>query len=246
MSPQIPSEGYYLQFPSFLRFSHLKHVLTTREYPFNFFEGSDQKKFLEYFGMPDSRLVIPRQIHGSDIAVIDDSFSDESHETLTADAVLSLKKGIWIGILVADCAPLLYYDPVQPIVAVVHVGWRGLIQDIHLKVLSFLTQRFSSCTNDIWVGIGPAVGPCCFQVKEEVARQFQNRRAASLYLIQKNHYQYTIDLRGFIFSELIELGILSEHIDLIPYCTSCRTDLFYSYRREGKSTGRILLAAALK
>ena len=96
------------------------------------------------------------------------------------------------------------------------------------------------------IGIGPGIGPCCFEVGKEVSDRFEKRSIISAQFVHHiSEQKALVDLRGLITADLVMAGIPLENIEIMNYCTSCCTDLFYSYRKEGKTTGRMLLAARL-
>jgi len=237
--------NHSLQFPSLGRFTQLSHCLTTRNFPHDVTKPPGQKNFLKFFGNSRSSLVLPHQTHSSEIQVIMSDHQFPLDKQIVGDGLMTQQKNIWIGILVADCFPILYFDPVQAIIAVVHAGWRGIDQDIHLKTLLYMSDTMNSSLNTLRIGIGPGIGSCCFKVGKEVSEKFRQRTFSSQYVKTLSEHKDTIDLRGILIAEFQETGIPIEHIEYMDFCTVCRSDLFYSYRKEGKSTGRFMLAARL-
>ncbi|HCU22622.1 MAG TPA: hypothetical protein DF698_07025 [Candidatus Atribacteria bacterium] len=99
---------------------------------------------------------------------------------------------------------------------------------------------------NIFIGIGPGIGSCCFEVGKEVSDKFEKKSTiAAQFVHPVSEQKALVDLRGLITSDFMMAGIPLENIENMNYCTSCCSDLFYSYRKEGKNTGRMLLAARL-
>jgi len=118
-------------------------------------------------------------------------------------------KNICITILVADCVPLLFFDPQRKIIGVAHAGWRGTLRSIAANTVNTMVRTFSSLPEDIVVGIGPSIGPCCYKVGPKVISRVDD-------ILHKRE--------GFV--------------ELARICTQENTDLFFSYRHEHGDTGR--------
>lgn len=236
-----------LQFTSLKRFSQLSHGITTRHFKPDISTSQGQSYFLKINRADQSTLILPKQIHSSEILIIERKDLSLKKEQLVGDAVITNQLNIWIGILVADCFPILIFDPINRVVAVVHAGWRGIEQNIHLKTIYYLCKFVKCSLKNLFIGIGPGIGSCCFEVEKEVSEKFKKRSSATIQFIHNvSNQKDTIDLRGILNVELIAAGIPLDNIENMNYCTACRSDLFYSYRKEGKNTGRMLLAAGLK
>jgi YfiH family protein len=190
-------------------------------------------------------LVTVRQVHGNRVLVIDKETEVSSllhkGERPEADAILTNKKGLAIGVLTADCVPVILVDPVKEVVGIVHAGWRGTVAEICGKAVTNMRDHFGSHTEDISAAIGPSIGPCCYEVGEEVAANFLTGSFQEKVVVtNRAGGRGKLDLRKANRLLLLESGVEEGNISVSPLCTSCNTDLFFSYRREGAPTGRQL------
>ena len=145
------------------------------------------------------------------------------------DALVTGTAGLYVTVRTADCLPLLMVDARLKRVAAVHAGWRGTIACIPQAAIGAM----GSNPADVWVAIGPGIGPCCFEVGEDVAREFgQSRR------------QY-IDLFAYNYKKLLEFGVPPRQIAAEAPCTQCRASEFHSFRRDKAEAGRMHAAIAL-
>lgn len=157
------------------------------------------------------------------------------------DAHITDRHGIALGVVTADCVPVLLIDRKKRIVAAVHAGWRGTAKKILQKTVKKMLDSFGSKPEDMIAGIGPAIGQCCYEVDEKVIdpmkKEFDylNRFSA-----QKKESKWYIDLQMINREQLIETGLMPDNINIVSLCTSCHSDLFYSYRRDGAGTGRMM------
>ena len=173
----------------------------------------------------------PKQIH-SDIVL----GADEGRGCLgEGDALISSIAGQRIGIRTADCVPLLLADPDRPVVAAVHAGWRGTVAEIAVKTVRRMHEDFGSDPGRIYAAIGPAIGECCFEVGAEVAEQFERWFPNSKNLTHVN-------LAETNYRQLLESGLLPEHIDDQRLCTACDAERFHSFRRDREQSGRMVAA----
>jgi polyphenol oxidase len=192
--------------------------------------------------MMEGELVFVNQVHGDGILV----FSENSHHTswgrgnrpLVGDAMVTDIPGKNLVIQVADCQPVLLHDPVRKVVANVHSGWKGSIQNIIGKTINVMCKIFFSDPQDIIACIGPSLGPCCgefINYREEIPRHF---------------WKYMDDNRHFNFwavsaDQLRDAGVCSHRVAVSGICTVCCSDRFFSFRTE-KTTGRFAAVIGLK
>lgn len=235
-----------LCFKTLKLFSQLTHCLTTRHYERDITTNQGQEYFLKSNQSDQFNFILPKQVHGSKIQVVKNENLLLNKKQFEADAIITNQMNVWIGILVADCFPILAFDPSVNTIAVIHAGWRGIDQNIHLKTIQHLFKFMNCSIKNLLIGIGPGIGSCCFEVGKEVIDKFKKRSLSTAQFIhQTSEQKALVDLRGIIISDLTQVGVSLDNIENMDYCTSCFTDLFYSYRKEGKNTGRMLLAARL-
>jgi len=182
----------------------------------------------------DKNIVSARQVHGTDSIIFkegeDSVFSEDSKEPLVGDALISNKNQILFMIKVADCQPVMVYDPKQRVAANIHSGWRGSVKNIIGNTIRVMEDKFNCKSSDLIAGIGPSLGPCCAEFvnyKEEIPEA---------YWTYKNQDDY-FDFWAVSKEQLCNAGVFPENIHLSNICTKCRTDLFFSYRGE-ETTGR--------
>lgn len=195
-------------------------------------------------GLAPGSLLTVRQVHGNDVAVVGGSGPSVSPDT-EADAIVTLP-GTAAGVLTADCLPVLIYDPATGAAAAVHAGWRGAAAGVVQRAVSAMRGAFGSMPRNMTAALGPAIGPCCFEVGPEVRDEF----TALLGGAYADHFaegeggKLRLNLAGAVAEQLTDLGLDDDNIDSsTSLCTSCRTDLFFSHRRErgeGGGTGRQL------
>jgi len=137
----------------------------------------------------------------------------------------------------ADCQGVLLYDPEANVVAAVHCGWRGAVQNILAKTVETMVREFGSGAGDIRAAIGPSLGPCCGEFKG-----YRNIFPVEFRDFMGEHSHF--DMWAVSCGQLKEAGLREENIEVATLCTKCNTHLFYSYRAD-KSTGRFGAAIAL-
>jgi YfiH family protein len=149
------------------------------------------------------------------------------------DALITREPGVAVSVRTADCFPILLADPVRRAIAAVHAGWRGTAGEIVLQTLEQMGAQFGTRPNDVIAAIGPGIGACCYEVGEEVARQFGQESAGRL------------DLEGENYRQLIRAGVPPAHIDQLNTCTFCNATLFYSWRRDRDPAARMISYIAI-
>jgi purine-nucleoside/S-methyl-5'-thioadenosine phosphorylase / adenosine deaminase len=181
-----------------------------------------------------------------------------------ADAILSQQPGLAIALSFADCTPITFYDPMTRVAGIAHGGWRGTARGIVIATIEAMQQRFGCQPQHIYAGIGPTIGPCCYEVSPEIEALFlgheqfdempihEKYRAlvheSAVFSIMHLSGQESLrlDLAATTYKQLIMAGLLPEHIEQAEICTGCNTDRFYSHRREQGRTGRFPVVMALR
>ncbi len=238
----------YLRIPAFERTGRILHAITTRYNNLGERNGgiktaSDWCTVADAFGMSPERLITVNQVHGEIIARVDAQGwinGTIKPRTVEADAIITNAPGIAICIETADCVPVLLFDPGIPAVAAIHAGWRSSVRKIVDKTVARMNIEFGSCPKRILAVIGPAIGPECYEVDEPVMGPV--REAFSHWeeiAIPRGKGRWGLDLVKANTRELLKIGLLEENVHTLGLCTSCRKDLFYSFRTEGR-TGRML------
>ena len=178
------------------------------------------------------------QVHGDNVIIRKRDCALSRNGPGSADAQVTNLTGRALLVKLADCQGVILHDPERNVVGVVHCGWRGNVRNILGKTVGRMEEEFCCRPGSIHVAIGPSLGPCCAEFQEheqyfpEGFRRFQ---------VRENFF----DLWAISCRQLMDAGIPEDHIEIAGACTRCRTDLFYSYRKEGK-TGRFAVVAMLK
>lgn len=204
-------------------------------------EGN-RSTFCRAFEVPQNQLLTVNQVHGNDLLVIDESNPDLSHFLkVEVDGVVTDQPGIMLGILVADCFPVLLWDAEKQVVAAVHVGWRGAASGILKKAVTAMTQHFHCAVEQIQVAVGPGIGAHRFEVDRPVRDAF--RQGSGFWdeisnEVSLGHWQ--VDLGLSCRLQLEQAGLSPARIEGATECTCCHQELFFSHRRDEGTTGRQL------
>lgn len=188
--------------------------------------------------MGAERLVFMNQVHGDRVVLVGDEAGGSDSGVVTADALITCDPGVAIMVKQADCQGVILLDPGRAVVAIVHCGWRGSVQNILGKAVQKMEGSCGCRPANLAAAISPSLGPCCaqFRTYEEIfPESFQQ------FQVGADHF----DLRAVSCWQLVEAGVPPQNIEVADVCTSCRTDLFYSYRREGE-TGRFATVVMVK
>lgn len=190
------------------------------------------------------RLATPpvtlNQVHGSTIITVDDTYLRSAGGKKDADAVITALPGVPVGVLTADCVPILMYDAKKGAAAAVHAGWRGTLGMVAKKSVEAMRNSFGSNPEDILAAIGPHIGPCCYTVREDVRASFREsfgERADGAFIELED---LRLDLGKANAEALLLAGLRPSNIEMKAPCTACSRALFFSYRRDGAATGRQL------
>jgi len=194
------------------------------------------------FGLAGGQFFRISQVHGEGILVIDgEGFRSPTDRPPEYDAVITNRPGLALCILTADCVPVLMFDRAKRVVAAVHAGWRGTALNISGRVATMFRERFRSRPEDLLAAVGPAIGPCCYEVDEAVYGAMAGHpHRDELFCPQVPAGRWKLDLPLANRRQLEEAGIPGENICTANLCTSCHRGLFFSHRGEGGTTGRLL------
>ncbi len=187
-------------------------------------------------GIHDGRIVTMRQVHGDDIVEVKDKKLKEAGE---ADGMITAEQDIFLAVLTADCVPMLFVAPKQRLAAAVHAGWRGTLAGIAEKTVRLFQTERGIEPADLEVALGPSIGSCCYEVKDDVAGPLMKRwgklTTPSVFVREGKSY---IDLRRLNRDILRAAGVPGSQLFQVGPCTRCAAEEFFSYRRAGGETGR--------
>jgi len=207
----------------------------------NEFAGTDgRRKFLDSLGLDPARLVCVRQVHGTDVTGVSGQDRgrggfDAANARADSDAMITSEPGMPIGISVADCVPLIVFDPVVRAVAVGHAGRLGTMGNIADCIVEAMKVGFGSKPEELHTVIGPSAGPQQYEVSEAIADEF-----ASLDLPRNGRL---LDLWGANRAQFERAGIPSHQVHVFGHCTMSDTR-FFSHRGDGTG-GRNLAVVSL-
>jgi purine-nucleoside/S-methyl-5'-thioadenosine phosphorylase / adenosine deaminase len=204
----------------------------------------NRRRFLKLFG-GNWNLAGCWQMHGTDVRVVRDATEarpaeNATGDTIYCDAVISNAPHVLAGVKTADCVPILIGDPKTGSFAAVHAGWRGTYAGVALYALERLTKEYQAQPDSLRVAFGPAAAACCYEVGSKVIDGFKERfpTAEDLFIPTREGHA-CIDLLKANRDQLTAAGVKDERIHTAPLCTMCRTDLFFSYRREKQKQGKV-------
>ncbi|MDO3377613.1 peptidoglycan editing factor PgeF [Geoalkalibacter halelectricus] len=192
------------------------------------------------FDLQPHLLLTTRQVHGADLLVIDEPNPDLAHfQQVECDGILTNQPGILIGVLVADCYPVVFHDPLTRAAGVVHVGWRGAAARILPKAVRAMGNLFGSRPENLRAAVGPGIGAHKYEVDRPVRDAFRAADADwDAIAVEKDLGKWQLDLRACCTLQLRQAGLAAEHIEAAGECTCCHRELFFSHRRDQGHTGR--------
>lgn len=196
----------------------------------------------EMLGIPRQAIATAHQVHGANVSIV--GSEDGGKAMPETDALVTNAPGVFLLLRFADCVPLLLYDPVRRAVGLVHAGWKGTIGGIAREAISALKEAYGCRPSDMLAAIGPSIGPCCYQVGEDVGRLVKVQLADwPMLLKQDENGSLHFDLWYANRLQLIRSGI--EQIEVAGVCTACHSDEFFSHRADGGRTGRFAVVVGL-
>lgn len=195
-----------------------------------------------------SKMVLAEQTHSPNVAVVtkNDIHNGrfQNGTILDTDALITNEHGLVLVARTADCVPILIYDP-SGAIASVHSGWRGTAENICGNTIMKMVSKFGSHPSDIIAVIGPAIGPCCYEVSSDVAEVFKNRYE-KVNCVTEKHGKYHLDLTEVCAAQLLNSGLSHENITISDECTSCCPQRYFSHRRDKGITGGMAAFISLK
>jgi YfiH family protein len=193
------------------------------------------------FGVPAS-LTTCRQIHSATVERA--SEGDAWRECDSCDALWSDRRGVALGIKIADCLPVSIIDPSHGVTANVHSGWRGTVQQITGGTIETIRAGSSFDAREASAYLGPSIRVCCFEVGEEVVDQFTASYGDVTAYTDRSRGKARLDLPALTTDILRRAGFREERIDDSGLCTRCDGSIFHSFRRDGGRGGRNLAVVA--
>jgi polyphenol oxidase len=194
-----------------------------------------------------SALVFLHQVHQAKGKIVSQAKEIKNLPLFSEDGdyLITDQRAMGLGIVTADCLPIIYSDKVKRVVGVAHAGWKGSVENIATNVVAALQERFDSRKQDIEVFFGPAAKGCCYKVDEPFLEKVGSGPAVEKALSKKNN-QYYFDLGLYNAAQLVSQGFSSQQL-VFDYntCTLCH-DTFCSYRRQEGTSARQITVVSLK
>ncbi len=201
-------------------------------------------------------ITTPNQVHGAQVARVEEtdrgrgalSYDDSIAQT---DALITNAPNVPLMLCFADCVPILFVDPINRAIGAAHAGWKGTVAKIAAKTLEAMTREFGTEPSECRIGIGPSIGPCCYDVGENVVDECKKNfpSSADELLIERDGKIF-FDLWRANEIALVEAGVPIDNIDTARECTCCKSAWYFSYRSARKAglneTGRIAALIAIK
>jgi YfiH family protein len=194
------------------------------------------------------------QVHGDEVLVVTKEHAGagvQSRESAlqSKDSFITNETGLFLHALFADCVPVYFYDPVKRAVGLAHAGWKGTVLQIARKTVEAMQREFGTQVDKLYAAIGPSIGVCCYEVDETVlSRVRETLQALNIHNAEDTDQpiyeslangRFMLNLQQLNRQILIKAGIMPTHIEMSSLCTSCRSDLFFSHRKESGKTGRM-------
>lgn len=250
----------YLTFPMFDKYKYIKHAFSTK------IGGVSKNEFSSMnlnYGRGDSEQNVTENFHrfclaaGFDFSTL--TASSQDHHTFirrvgaenrgvgifkpkdieSVDGLITNDKNVTLVTYYADCVPLFFLDIKKQAIGLSHAGWRGTVLKIGEKTVNAMIKEFKSSPSDIIVGIGPSIGPCCFEVDAPVYNEFAKLHdiKPNEFITKKDGGKYMIDLWEANRRIIVNAGVPEENITVSKLCTKCNSDWLYSHRAQGSKRG---------
>ncbi|MBK7406614.1 MAG: peptidoglycan editing factor PgeF [Saprospirales bacterium] len=215
-------------------YASLNLGLFTEDTPENIQEN--RRRLFHSLGISEAQVAHTHQVHGDNILLVEQAGQYEGY-----DALITSQPGLFLSVTVADCTPILVYDPVQQAVAAIHAGWRGAAGRIVAKSLEAMEAACQTRAEDCRAFIGTCIDECSYEVGAEVVAHF----APAFSRKGEHPGKFLLDLKAANAAQLREAGVPESQIEISPYSTVLHNADYFSYRKEGGETGRMLAIIGL-
>ncbi|XID95312.1 peptidoglycan editing factor PgeF [Paenibacillaceae bacterium WGS1546] len=212
----------------------------------------NREKVAERVGWKFDSFTCAEQVHGTNVRVVSSADAGRGRDSRgsafqDADALVTNESGVLLAMFFADCVPLYFYDPVSGSMGLAHAGWKGTVSGIAEIAIEKMRAAFGIDPANLRAAIGPSIGVCCYEVDETVLRHVRSLgeklalpEAEGFVSPANKEGRARLDLKHLNRQLMIKAGIMPSRIELSSWCTSCRTDLMFSHRKEKGNTGRMM------
>jgi YfiH family protein len=241
----------------------ITHCITTRKNGFSLppydsfnlsFNVGDQvdtvtrnrKLLADSMQVQEDKLLFPQQCHSGNVYVADSSTVNSDLSAI--DALVCSQHNLSVGVLAADCIPILLFDPEKKVIGAVHSGWKGTVKDIAGKTIKIMQDYFGCNPCNIIGGIGPGISSLHYEVGQDVLLEFKNKQPDTLKYFSSKlpEEKYNVDLQEINKHYLLRAGLVESKIEIKRLCTYSNEKLLFSARRDGFNTGRFAAVIRLK
>ena len=233
----------YFQFKRFQEIDFIDHIFSSKigwavENTFN--------NVSNILDIEEVNIIHLRQIHSNHIEIIDKNI--ENYSSIIGkegDGLITNISNLALMTYHADCVPIYFIDTNKKKIGLAHGGWRGSFDNISGKMVETFIKNFNTDPQDLLVGIGPSIGPCCYEVSRNLGEDFLKKYRSFNEIIIKKQNKVYLDLWRLNYLQLKSAGVLENNIINSKACTSCNVDEFYSYRRENGTQERMVAVIKL-
>ena len=223
----------FIDYSGFFNNAELTALISLRDK--NYAVKNNRDDFIESLKFNTRKIIFPQQTHSTNISIV-----DKSKSYAKTDGLISTTKNLGIGILIADCTPVFLFGVNSGHCGIIHSGWKGAAG----KITTVALKKFIPLGNkpsEIKAVIGPSIDKCCFEVGQDVEKNFSSNN-----LFSKKGSKLFLDIKSEIYEELMNVGLSKKNIYRDRYCTFCEDGKFFSYRREGLLSGRMIALMKVK
>ena len=274
LNPQKHNDIEVLQLPGMSRYCNISHFITTRHggvskdayasLNMGLYSGDDEELIRrnydllsDYIGIDKEKIIVPHQTHGTDVLAFDErllSLDAEVKQELLegVDALVTDVPGICVSVLTADCVPVLLYAPDKEVVASVHAGWRGTVKGIVGNTIYVMAEKYGVDASNIVAAIGPSISLPSFEVGDEVLAAFADSGLWTESELKEISIRNAITGKAHIdlwkanSLQMLHYGVRAENIEVSGICTYTDNQNFFSARRLGINSGRIMSGIFIK
>ncbi len=213
----------------------------------------NHKRFANALGYDENNLVFSNQVHMTNFYKVTSKDAGKGitkeSDILEIDGLVTNEPGIPLITFYADCVPLFFYDPKKKVIAMAHSGWKGTVERIGTKMVSYMEEEYGCQAQDIICAIAPSICQKCYEVSEDVALRFLEVFGdgyGEKLLYKKENEKYQLNLHKACEITLLEAGILAEHMDITDICTCCNPEFLFSHRASNGMRGNLAGVMMLK
>jgi YfiH family protein len=201
----------------------------------------NRARFAQVVGFNPDDLVALRQVHGNRVIVLTEGTDPQGVRGMPGDGLITERPHLPLAVITADCFPVVLVAPSLPAVGVVHSGRKGTAVQVVPTAIALLCQALHVQPEAVFAAIGPGIGGCCYEVDDASAEPFQTQFAPDAAVCRPSRPGHLyLDLQRAILLQLRAAGVPSAQVWCADLCTACHPQWFYSYRREGPRSGRMM------